>query len=163
MRRLVMLAMFASAVLFAFADNVSARGRGGCRGGGCHGGGCYGCYGGGCYGGGCYGGACHGGVCHGGVCQPGGGGGGGGKYEQQASAWLVVHLPADATLTVDGHATTSTSATRTFRTPELPVGQTFGYTVQIRTSTGEVMSQQVTVRGGQQTTITFPATSVTQR
>jgi uncharacterized protein (TIGR03000 family) len=123
---------------------------------GCHGcrgrRGCHGCYGGGCYGGGCYGGGCYGGGCYGGGCYGGGGCCGGyivpsgvqqqqdgkkkGKQQQQdegqvqtgpAPAYVVVQVPADARVTVDGAATTSTSAVRTFQTPALARDKVYGY------------------------------------
>ncbi len=83
----------------------------------------------------------------------------------EAQATIVVHLPADATLTVDGQATTSTSAVRTFVTPNLPAGQNYSYTLQARLPGGEVVTQQVNFRAGEQTTVRFEGTgvAVTQR
>src|SRR5436853_31073 len=46
-----------------------------------------------------------------------------------APATIVVSLPADATLKVDGVATKATSDVRTFATPILPIGQSFHYTL----------------------------------
>jgi len=100
----------------------------------CHG--CHGCHGviiHGCHG-------CHGctGCCGGGKIVPdgkmekGGKGGKGGKPGEDdlisaAPATLVVSLPADARLIIDGEATTSTTARRTFVSPELAPGKTYSY------------------------------------
>src|SRR4051812_36998625 len=43
-------------------------------------------------------------------------------------AIIVVKLPADATLTVDGGATKATGAERSFITPALKQGPTYSYT-----------------------------------
>jgi uncharacterized protein (TIGR03000 family) len=71
-------------------------------------------------------------------------------------ATLVVNLPADAVLTVDGERTTSTSAQRVFRTPALNPGRDFEYTLTakvVRAGREEVIEQRVTVRAGEQTTV----------
>jgi uncharacterized protein (TIGR03000 family) len=133
-----------------------------CSGGyGCCGG--YSCSGGyGCCGGvGCTG--CTGGVgcvgCTGGVIQTG-------PVEMHkeeqinAPATLVVKLPADAKLMIDGNATTSTSDVRTFRTPALPTGAEFRYTLQaevVREGKALTLTKTVTVRGGAETQVTFDA------
>ncbi len=158
---------------------------GGCCGGGCYGGGCYGGggYGGGCYGGyggGCYGGGGYGGGCYGGGAYYGAPAGGvpmippppkkdmpkkdGAPEEAQlpAPARIVVSLPADATLTIDDAATTSTSAQRTFVTPALNAGSEYQYTLKAEvTRNGERLTttQKVTVRAGQESRVQleFPA------
>jgi hypothetical protein len=128
-------------------------GYGGCY-GGCYGGG-YSCCGG--YGGGyvmssgCYGG-CYGAGCYGGGYRPSASptpppdGGrkkvppvdeGGEKKTTPpgsveagpAPVTLVVHLPDDARLTIDGNATKSTSETRVFTSPALPRGKELHYTL----------------------------------
>ena len=161
----------------------------GCNGGygGCNGGygGCYG--GGGCHGGGLFGGGhgCHGGRLFGGGhgCNGGGYGchGGAGcsggvvapmppepvkppKPEKEAMlnapATIIVSLPSDAKLTIDGAATTSTSAERTFISPELPVDRSFNYSLQAefqlegRTVT---VSKMVSVRAGMESRVTIGA------
>jgi uncharacterized protein (TIGR03000 family) len=48
------------------------------------------------------------------------------------AATIEVTLPSDATLTVDGAATTSTSSVRTFVSPSLTPGKTFSYTMQAK-------------------------------
>src|SRR5262249_871346 len=47
-----------------------------------------------------------------------------------APATILVSLPADAKLFVDDAATTSTSTSRTFVTPALENGKTYGYTLK---------------------------------
>ena len=84
----------------------------------------------------------------------------------EAPAVIQVSLPADARLIVDGHVTTSTSAQRTFTTPALPVGETFSYTLRteaVRDGRTVVESQQVTVRGGEETQVNFPASELISR
>ncbi len=49
------------------------------------------------------------------------------KPEEEVSATIIVNLPADAKLTFDGEATKSTSARRTFVTPELKPGVEYSY------------------------------------
>ncbi len=80
-------------------------------------------------------------------------------------ATLVVNLPADAVLTIDGSPTTSTSAERVFRTPALETGRDFEYTLEAKVLRGgeeKVLKQRVTVRGGQETQVRLevPATTV---
>jgi uncharacterized protein (TIGR03000 family) len=71
-------------------------------------------------------------------------------------AAVLVSLPADARLTVDGQATTSTTALRRFVTPPLPAGKEFEYTFRAEVVRGDVtyaMTRKVTVRAGQQTDV----------
>jgi uncharacterized protein (TIGR03000 family) len=73
---------------------------------------------------------------------------------QEAS--LVVNLPADATLTVDGEATTSTSSTRYFRTPSLDVGKDYHYTLKAKVTRDgkvETVTRRVLVRAGEETRV----------
>jgi uncharacterized protein (TIGR03000 family) len=77
-----------------------------------------------------------------------------------APATIVVTLPADATLTIDGAATKSTSARRVFTSPELPRGKAFTYTLKARfTQDGETRSvtKKVQVRAGQTTEVEMVA------
>ncbi len=183
LHRLVHLTLVGAA-LFLFADSADARGRrggrGGCGGGGCGGGGCGGggCYmgggygGGGCYGGGCYVGGYGGGGCYGGICGVPGGvpatGGtpskdgmkkdGGDEGTIARPANLLVTLPADARLYVDGHQTRSTSGQRLLTTPRLQPGREYHYTLRAEvTRGGEVqrVTQRVTVRAGQETRVSI--------
>jgi uncharacterized protein (TIGR03000 family) len=149
---------------------------GGCM-GGCYGGGCYGgrtgCYGG-CYGGcqgGCYGGCmggCYGGAYGGVVVSPAPATGmppaekvPSPKKEQvfvPTPGTIVVTLPADAKLSIDGYVSTQTSAQRRLVTPALQPGQDFTYTLVAETSqNGQPVSQSqsVTVRAGQVTPVNF--------
>ncbi len=75
-----------------------------------------------------------------------------------APATIVVNLPADAKLTVDGAATQSQTARRRFVTPALPTGRTFNYTMQaevVRDGKAVTQQQTVTVRGGTTTNVSF--------
>ena len=62
-------------------------------------------------------------------------------------------LPADAKLTIDDAATTSTSAVRVFTSPELPVGKEFHYSLKaelVRDGKPLTLSKDITVRAGQE-------------
>jgi uncharacterized protein (TIGR03000 family) len=168
---------------------------GGCY-GGCYGGGCWGggCYGGGCYGGGCsggYAGCCGGygggyampvytdtgtgtgtggksGGKSGGSRQGGGGDGEMGSLNGDAPATLVVSLPADAKLTVDGHTTTSTTALRHFTTPPLERGKVYSYSLRAEMTVdgkSESVTRPVTVRAGEETrvTLSLPVSTASSR
>jgi len=162
MRKLVMFGAVALALCLWATDEVSARhGRCGGHGRGHHRG-HHGCGHHGC------GSYCGGGGCAGGVC-----GGMPGMhhhafYDGDAPGTLIVNLPADARLTFDGVATTSTSEQRTFRTPPLQTGQDYTYTLRAEVNRDGVSSgvtQVVTVRAGQTTRISLeiPATGVASR
>jgi uncharacterized protein (TIGR03000 family) len=125
-----------------------------CGGGGCgHGGGCGGGY---CMGGGYGGGGCAGGVCYGPM-------GGDGTAVVMASsteapATIVVNLPEDARLTIDGNPTTSVTDRRVFVSPSLATGRDFHYTLKAKvTRDGEPMTVEktVTVRAGEETHVTL--------
>jgi len=158
----------------------SRRGGHGCH--GCSGSvACYGssgCYGGsvGCYGSsGCYGGSvgCYGG-CGGTIVVPSTPGTPGTPETPKvmpkkvtsvtAPSTIVVSLPADATLTVDGVATTSTSAQRTLVTPALDTETTYVYTLRAQVN-GQTLVNEVHLRGGQviETQFSFPGQSVVSR
>lgn len=147
----------------------------GCCGGGCCGGyggccgGCHGCWGGGCWGGGGYGG--HG---HHGYAMAGWDGGAPayamtpGTYSYQSAyampagngneARIVVNVPAEARLTIDGNPTTSTSTERTFVTPPLTPGQEYHYTLAAqfeRNGKPMTATKEVAVRPGQQTRVSL--------
>jgi len=75
-----------------------------------------------------------------------------------APATIVVTLPAEAKLTVDGNATRATSARRTFVTPALEVGGDYSYTLRaemVQDGQVAVQTQNVTVRGGETTEVSF--------
>jgi uncharacterized protein (TIGR03000 family) len=143
---------------------------------GCYGGYAYssGCYG---YGHGCYGYAynCCGGYvsygCRGGYGAPVGAPPGKAPEKMPApeggekkpgvgalsnQAQLVVSLPADAKLTIDGQATSATSATRTFVTPELQPGMTYIYNLKaevVADGKPVAVTKTVTVRAGEVTRV----------
>lgn len=75
-----------------------------------------------------------------------------------ASATIVVSLPAAAKLMVDDVATTSTSSSRTFVSPELEAGKEFSYTLTaqiINEGTPVALTKVVTVRAGVETRVSF--------
>jgi uncharacterized protein (TIGR03000 family) len=75
-----------------------------------------------------------------------------------APATLVVTLPADARLLIDGRSTVSTTGERTFITPEFAVGQVVTYTLRaeiVRDGQTLTQTQVVNVRGGQTTAVPF--------
>jgi uncharacterized protein (TIGR03000 family) len=80
------------------------------------------------------------------------------KVSEDAPATIVVKLPADAKLTIDGAPTTSMSAERTFATPALKAGEDFYYTfkaVVVRDGRPIETERQVRVRAGEKTPVTF--------
>jgi uncharacterized protein (TIGR03000 family) len=169
MRKLVMIGAVALSLCLLGMEEAWGCHRGGCGGGGGHRG--HGrCGHGGCgHGGGghCYGGG-YGGGCGGGHCAGGGYGMPHHAYASEAPAYLVVNLPENAQLTVEGAATTSTSAVRTFQTPPLEYGQSYTYTLRAEVERDGVMSgvtQTVTVRAGQTTRVSLevPAGAVASR
>lgn len=85
-----------------------------------------------------------------------------------APATLVVVLPADAKLTVDGTATRATSAERTFVSPTLEQGQEYFYTLRAevqKDGSPVVVSKQVAIRAGELTRVVleFPEASIVQK
>jgi uncharacterized protein (TIGR03000 family) len=75
-----------------------------------------------------------------------------------APATVRVSLPADAALTIDGHATKSTSAVRHFVSPPLESDKTFYYTFQAKfVRAGKTISvqQKVPVRAGRETVVSL--------
>jgi uncharacterized protein (TIGR03000 family) len=77
-----------------------------------------------------------------------------------APATIIVTLPADAKLMIDGAATTSTSELRTFVSPELPAGRDFSYMLQAdfqNEGRPVTVTKQVIVRAGSETRVTVSA------
>jgi len=123
----------------------------------------------GCHGGHGYGHVSHG--CCGGYVVPGPGPGpvgpgpngpGPKKTELSAPATIVVSLPAEAKLTIDGNATRSTSARRVFTSPALEMGQEYVYSLRAEiTRDGQIVAetQTVTVRAGAEIPVQFTMTS----
>jgi uncharacterized protein (TIGR03000 family) len=71
-------------------------------------------------------------------------------------ALVFVELPSDATLTVDGTATTSTSSNRVFVTPALEAGRTYTYTLTaqvMRDGSLQTVTREVPVRAGEETRV----------
>jgi uncharacterized protein (TIGR03000 family) len=84
-----------------------------------------------------------------------------GPADGWAPASLVVRLPADARLTIDGEATRSASGTRWFVSPPLEPGKTYHYDLQAEVMRGGkrlTETRRVAVRAGQVSavTIAFP-------
>lgn len=75
-----------------------------------------------------------------------------------APAIIIVNLPAQATLRVDGYLTRSTSAVRTFASPALEPGKDYRYTLSaelVRNGRKVADTQRVSVRAGEQTKVRF--------
>jgi uncharacterized protein (TIGR03000 family) len=76
----------------------------------------------------------------------------------QAPATILVNLPGDARLTIDGASTSSTQEMRTFISPPLQPGREYQYTLRAEvTRDGKKVerTREVTVRAGQQSQVTF--------
>jgi len=92
----------------------------------------------------------------------------GARLTTPAPATIVVTLPADARLTVDGTPTTSTGTQRVLVSPTLQPGKGYSYTLQATvTRDGKPVSieEQVAVRAGQEkrVTLALPAVGVARR
>ncbi len=90
------------------------------------------------------------------------------KVMSYVPATIVVTLPADARLSVDGAITNSTSERRVFVTPNLENGATYTYTMRaeiVRDGQTVTQSQEVRVVGGQTANVSFqfPAQGVASR
>lgn len=71
---------------------------------------------------------------------------------------LVVELPADAKLFIDGQPTKTPSATRVFQTPDLQPGETYYYVLRaevVRNGQTLTQTQRVTMRPGQESRADF--------
>jgi uncharacterized protein (TIGR03000 family) len=80
----------------------------------------------------------------------------GASLEPTQTATVVVELPADARLLIDGNVTNSESARRVFETPALESGREFQYTLEaqvVRDGKTEVITQRITVRAGEETAV----------
>lgn len=100
--------------------------------------------------------------------RSGGAGESGEETRANAPATLVVSLPADARLTIDGNATQSTSSVRTFVSPALEPNQSFSYTLQaqvMRDGQSRIVKRTVSVRAGEETRVNleFTGSEVVQR
>lgn len=77
-----------------------------------------------------------------------------------ASATIIVSLPAEAKLSVDGVVTTSASVQRVFVSPALERGKDYSYTLKADFVSGGKtvsVSKKVTVRAGEETRVSFEA------
>jgi uncharacterized protein (TIGR03000 family) len=77
-------------------------------------------------------------------------------------AEVMVSLPAEAKLFIDGQATVSTTSSRKFVSPELEQGKEYFYTLRaeiVRDGKTVSLSKEVTVRAGEtvQASFEFPA------
>jgi uncharacterized protein (TIGR03000 family) len=166
MLRSLILVAAVTASLFYLGQDVSARGRRG----GCHGGGCgSSCGSGGCGGGGCGASSCGGGGCGGyamaGYAAPMMASGGmmasNGTMMASATpsgntAQLVINLPADAKLSLDGQTMSGTSPVRVFQTPDLAPGSDYSYSLRAeitRNGQTQVVVRRATVRAGEETRV----------
>jgi uncharacterized protein (TIGR03000 family) len=80
------------------------------------------------------------------------------KASRNAPATIVVSLPEEARLTVDGYVTKSTSAERTFVSPALEGGVNYTYTLiaeMVRDGRTITETQRVNVRAGETTRVPF--------
>jgi len=89
------------------------------------------------------------------------------KTQAEAPATILVTLPAEAKLFVDGNATTSTSVERRLVSPALQPGYEYHYTLTAEIAReGQApvrQTQRITVRAGEETRVpfTFAAPTVT--
>lgn len=76
------------------------------------------------------------------------------KVQGEARGTVIVTLPADARLTVNGQPTRNTSAERRFITPPLPGEGTYLFRAEVERG-GETIAreQRVVVRPGQETRV----------
>jgi uncharacterized protein (TIGR03000 family) len=126
--------------------------------------------------GGCYVGSCYGNSCYGGTVGYGCVGtpvapvapvapvpAKTSSLDNSAPATLLVSVPVDARLSIDGAATTSTSTQRVFVSPALSFGREYHYTLQAEfVQDGKVVkvSKEVAVKAGDETQVRFDAGSV---
>lgn len=71
---------------------------------------------------------------------------------------MLVSLPADAKLAIDGHVTTSTSTERSFVSPALEAGKDYQYTITaelVRDGKNVTESKTIVVRAGETTSVNF--------
>lgn len=82
---------------------------------------------------------------------------------QSAPARVIVELPADAKLFVDGIATETTGSRRTFNTPELRMGTSFYYDLKVVNSDNTVRLSKLVVRAGEDAFAHFDSNSTANR
>jgi uncharacterized protein (TIGR03000 family) len=82
------------------------------------------------------------------------------NLDNAAPATIFVNVPADARLTIDGEATTSTSAQRVFVSPTLNPGREYHYTLKAEFQKDGKMvsvSKDITVKAGNETRVNLDA------
>lgn len=82
---------------------------------------------------------------------------------QSAPARVIVELPADSKLFVDGVATETTGSRRVFNTPDLSQGVSFYYDLKVVNADNTVRSTKLVVRAGEEATARFDSTSTAGR
>jgi uncharacterized protein (TIGR03000 family) len=86
------------------------------------------------------------------------------KTTEAAPATIIVNLPADATLTVDGRATTSTSARRVFVSPSLNSDREYYYELKaefMKDGKPVTISKRINVRAGAEAVVELNAENAT--
>ena len=82
------------------------------------------------------------------------------SIEGAAPATLIVNVPADARLSIDGEATTSTATQRVFVSPALNFGREYHYTLEAEFQKDGKMvkvTKEVAVKAGDETRVNFDA------
>jgi uncharacterized protein (TIGR03000 family) len=85
---------------------------------------------------------------------------GGEEAKGPTPAKLIVKVPANTRLTIEGAPTTSTARERTFVSPKLVPGQAYYYTIEatyVKGGRSVVVKRQVEVRAGKTTQVTLGA------
>lgn len=78
---------------------------------------------------------------------------------EPACAKIIVHVPEDAEVWVDGHSSVQTGTSRIFQSPPLRPNSQFVYRTRARWKDGKGRREQfldIPVRGGQQIVVRFP-------
>jgi uncharacterized protein (TIGR03000 family) len=71
---------------------------------------------------------------------------------------LIVSVPAEARLTIDGEVTTSTATQRVFVSPALNYGREYSYTLQAEFKMNGkqvTRTREVTIKAGEETRVSF--------
>jgi uncharacterized protein (TIGR03000 family) len=82
------------------------------------------------------------------------------SLDNAAPATLIVTVPANARLTIDGEATTSTTTQRVFVSPALNFGREYHYTLEAayqKDGKTVKVSKEVAVQAGTETRVNFNA------
>jgi uncharacterized protein (TIGR03000 family) len=82
------------------------------------------------------------------------------SLEPAAPATLIVTVPAETRLTIEGEATNSTTTQRVFVTPALNYGHDYTYTLQAefqKDGKTVTLTKEVVVKAGEETRVTFNA------